>query len=225
MVYLEKSQPAPESLAIEKKKASGKYNKEDVLKRLVSDFKNKCYICEYKQPSIEVEHFVPHKGNVDLKFDWNNLFFACGHCNGTKLAKPEYDNILNCTVKEDDVENRLKYIFYLSTHKMIEEVIIESLDNSDKTNNTKNLLQATYNGSTPTKKFEANNLKSRLRDEIKNFNDAIKNYQTTNNKEEKDYFLEKIKSHIDKSSDFTAFKRWIIKDSPKLKMEFEQYFD
>ncbi len=43
--------------------------------------------------------------------------------------------------------------------------------------------------------------------------------------DEKEYFFEKIKSHIDKSSDFTAFKRWIIKDSVKLKKEFEQYFD
>ena len=111
MVYLEKSQPAPESLVTEKTKASGKYNKEDVLERLVLDFKNKCYICEYQQPSVQVEHFIPHKGNVDLKFDWDNLFFACGHCNGTKLAKLEYNDILNCTKKSHDVENFLKYIF------------------------------------------------------------------------------------------------------------------
>jgi len=224
MVYLEKSQPAPESLAKEKTKKSGKYNKEDVLERLVLDFKNKCYICEYQQPSVQVEHFVPHKEDVDLKFDWDNLFFACGHCNGTKLAKSEYDDILNCTKKEHDVENFLKYIFVAFPK---EEVKIEIIEKSQTTENTKKLLQAVYNGSAVfcSRTLEANILKSRLRDEIKSFNDFIKNYQATENKEEKEYFFEKIKSHIDKSSDFTAFKRWIIKDNPKLKAEFEQYFD
>jgi len=44
MVYLEKSQPAPESLAKEKIKKSGKYDGDDVLQRLYADFKNKCYV-------------------------------------------------------------------------------------------------------------------------------------------------------------------------------------
>jgi len=80
MIYFEKSQPAPECLEKEKSKKSGNYKCAGVLKRLKDDFKNKCYICESKAPTtINVEHFKSHQGDSDLKFDWNNLFWSCGH--------------------------------------------------------------------------------------------------------------------------------------------------
>ena len=44
MVKIERSFPAPESLAIEAKKKSGSYEKRDVVERLIQDFHNKCYI-------------------------------------------------------------------------------------------------------------------------------------------------------------------------------------
>ncbi|MDR0546025.1 MAG: HNH endonuclease [Dysgonamonadaceae bacterium] len=220
MIYLKKSQPAPMSLAMEKAKANGLYNKEDVLRQLKIDFKNKCYLCEYQQPSIQIEHFVAHKGNIDLKFDWNNLFFACGHCNNTKSDK--YNDILNCTNKMHDVENRLKYIFIAFPK---EEVKIESLEKSPTTENTKNLLLAVYNGTTFQKKLEAGNLKTILRQEIETFTNLLTYYQEISNTKEQQECLDKIKFHISSSSNFTAFKRWIIKNNPTLKAKFEKYFD
>ena len=44
MVKVERSFPAPASLAEEKKKANGSYSKPDVIERLEKDFHNKCYI-------------------------------------------------------------------------------------------------------------------------------------------------------------------------------------
>ena len=41
MIYLEKSQPAPECLVSEKAKASGDYKCGDTLNRIKDDFKNK----------------------------------------------------------------------------------------------------------------------------------------------------------------------------------------
>ena len=38
MVKIERSTPAPESLAVEKTKADGKYDKPDVVERLKKDF-------------------------------------------------------------------------------------------------------------------------------------------------------------------------------------------
>ena len=88
MINIVKSQPSPECLSIEAQKKNGDYKCGEVLSRIKNDFYNKCYICETQAPTtINVEHFRPHKGNVSLKFDWNNLFYACGHCNNTKLAK------------------------------------------------------------------------------------------------------------------------------------------
>ena len=48
MVKVERSYPAPESLAIEAAKKNGSYNEKDVVERLKSDFNDKCYICEIK---------------------------------------------------------------------------------------------------------------------------------------------------------------------------------
>ena len=74
MFEVDRSYPDPESLALEKTKSSGKYNKPDVLYRLRDDFHNKCYLCEQKElTSINIEHFVAHRGDVDLKFNWDNL--------------------------------------------------------------------------------------------------------------------------------------------------------
>ncbi|MCP5046806.1 MAG: HNH endonuclease, partial [bacterium] len=84
-----------------KEKSRRRLQMRGVLERVKRDFKNKCYICEYKEPpSINIEHFLPHRGDKDLKFDWDNLFWSCAHCNNTKGDK--FDNILNCTNPEHD---------------------------------------------------------------------------------------------------------------------------
>ena len=100
MLYFEKSQPAPDCLEQEKLKKNGDYKCGDVLDRLKADFKNKCYICERSKPqSINVEHFRPHCGDRDLKFSWNNLFWACSHCNNT--------NALNSKTPSDPFRLRI----------------------------------------------------------------------------------------------------------------------
>lgn len=107
MITLIKSQPEPDDLQKEREKAYGDYKTPKVLDQIKEDFKNKCYICEMKNPPvINVEHFIPHKDDHTLKFQWDNLFYACGHCNNIKLAK--YNNILNCTNLKDDVENVIR---------------------------------------------------------------------------------------------------------------------
>ena len=81
MIKIQRTFPAPASLAIEAKKASGKYDKPDVVKQLREDAHDKCYICEMKglQDPV-VEHLLPHKDGKypDRKFDWNNLFGPVG---------------------------------------------------------------------------------------------------------------------------------------------------
>ena len=103
MVKIERTPTAPASLALESTKANGSYSKPDVWEQLREDFHGKCYICENdKATSVEIEHLVPHKGNKELKFDWNNLFFSCAHCNSMK-NKSEYDGkILDCCQKEPE---------------------------------------------------------------------------------------------------------------------------
>lgn len=223
MIYLPKTQPAPPNLAIEKAKANGTYNCEGVLDLLKSDFKNKCYLCEDKEPhSINTEHFRPHRGNKDLKFDWNNLFFCCAHCNNTKLANPDYDLILNCTIERDNVETIIRYhIDPLPKEK----AIITALEDTQQVVKTVDLLHNIYNGTTELKIIESANLRSKLLKEIRNFHNLLFAYYDDSNTEEELFAVKnQIIRELRSTSNFTAFKRWIIRDCEGLKADFIDYF-
>ena len=222
MIYFEKSQPAPASLAIEKAKENGTYRTDEVRERLSVDFKNKCYICEFRATSLRIEHFKPHRNNVNLKFDWNNLFWACEHCNSIKGDKDIYDSILDCTDKSHDVENKLKLICHPFPTKRVD---IQLIEHSDVTKNTQHLLFAVYEGTTDLKKKEADNIRFHLFSEFDRFNYLLSEYWKSEDEDTKNEYFEKIKIELGSSSNFTAFKRCIIKDNPKLKAEFEQHFD
>lgn len=87
MVKVKRSFPVSGSLVEEEKKAIGRYDKPDVIKRLKEDFHNKCYICEMKDlQDPNVEHLLLYKNGKypERKYDWENLFWSCSHCNGVK---------------------------------------------------------------------------------------------------------------------------------------------
>lgn len=110
MVKIKRSFPAPQSLAIEKKKVKGSYREADVIERLAKDFNNKCYICELdKLQDPQVEHLRPHFGGKDIerKFDWNNLFWSCSHCNNVKNQRKYDDCIIDCC--NSDPEERIYF--------------------------------------------------------------------------------------------------------------------
>ena len=141
MVKVQRSYPAPASLEIESKKKSGSYNKKDVCEQLRKDFHDKCYICELKGlQDPEVEHLLPHKNGKypERKFNWDNLFWCCGHCNGVK-NKGKYDEgIIDCC--KQDPEKQLEA-------RLIDgEVLVEAIDINDKQAVlTASLLNETFN--------------------------------------------------------------------------------
>lgn len=216
MYNVDRSFPEPQSLKIEKLKISGKYNSEDVLERLVEDFFNKCYLCEEKEISgINVEHLKPHKGDIDKKFQWENLFLVCPHCNNTKLGNE--DEIIDCTNPSHKVNDWIEYNFISFPKTKVELKII---NNIDIVNNTVTLLDKIYNGSTVNKKFEADNIKKKIMREIQSFENIIFEYVYNSKKE----LVEEIKEKLSRKSAFSAFKRWIIKNNTRYK-ELEKYFD
>ena len=216
MYNVDRSFPEPQSLKIEKLKISGKYNSEDVLERLVEDFFNKCYLCEEKEISgINVEHLKPHKGDIDKKFQWENLFLVCPHCNNTKLGNE--DEILDCTNPSHKIYDWIEYNFISFPKTKVELKII---NNIDIVNNTVTLLDKIYNGSTVNKKFEADNIKKKIMREIQSFENLIFEYVYNSKKE----LVEEIKEKLSRKSAFSAFKRWIIKNNTRYK-ELEKYFD
>jgi hypothetical protein len=218
MIYLPKSQPAPECLAIESKKKNGNYNCGNVLQRLCDDFKGKCYICEDDVKSIQIEHFIPHENiNTDLKFNWNNLFYACNYCNNLKGT--DYKNILNCTVESDSVETSIKYQIEPFPN---EKAIIKFLSDTEKVKNTVRLLNEIYNTEvTENKRLGSAALRKRLIEELQFFGYLLSEYELNPKENLKRLISEKLK----KSSKFTAFKHWIIKDNPTYFQEFQSYLN
>jgi hypothetical protein len=207
MVFFQKSQPAPKTIA---------YNTQDVIEQLKKDFCNKCYICEEKEPKdINIEHFIAHQGDEKLKLDWNNLFLSCVHCNNIKSNK--YNNLLNCTNISDKVDLA---IHYYCKPMPKEKAIFKILIQSDKAIQTVNLLNKCYNGEhTPQKKLESSNLRAKLIKEIRVFQELIFEYEEIGS----ELLLEKIKFHLNNKSSFTAFKRWMIRDNEYLTSRYKQY--
>ena len=112
MVKIERTPTPPAALAIECKKVHGSYASEDVISQLKKDFHSKCYLCELKDlTDIEVEHLLPHY-NRKIKervFDWNNLFYACPHCNSIKNDRIYDEKIIDCC--KVDPESLLDHIY------------------------------------------------------------------------------------------------------------------
>lgn len=216
------SQIVLNKLAEEKEKANGTYNLPEVVESLHNEFHDKCYICEQKGlTNINIEHFIPHRGNKELKFDYNNLYYACGHCNNTKLAR--YDNILNPGDQNDDVEAFLHYGMPI-LHKRENVKITAAVEETEKIKNTVELLNYVYNGKTDIKDIEALNIRNDLVKELVSFTTLLREYDDDELEEdEKENLTRKIRKGLNAKSSFTAFKRQIIKDSDWFYSEFKEY--
>ena len=137
MIKVNRTQTPPESLAKEKIKKSGSYSCPDVIELLRHDFNDKCYLCECKYlTDPEVEHLLPHQNGKDInrKFDWNNLFWSCRHCNSVKNQKKYSENVIDCCNVDPKlylehryvngkvkITNKSNYAFSINTAELIEE--------------------------------------------------------------------------------------------------------
>jgi hypothetical protein len=219
MINLTKSQPPPASLAHQKQLLSGTYRQQDVYDRLRTDFHGKCYLCEYKSTSINIEHFKPHKGvDRDLEFDWDNLFLACGHCNLSKGAK--YDTILDCTNPSHRI---LDWIHFKGDPFPKSVVVIKNINDTHNPliNNTVELLNLVYEGNTPGKKIESEMIKDALCEELYKFLITVRSfYESGRSASEKESLRAEIRRFLSPETIFTAFKRWVIKDNVRMLKDF-----
>ncbi|MDO5409099.1 MAG: HNH endonuclease [Lachnospiraceae bacterium] len=213
----DKAQKAIASL-LKAKTQNSTYNTPEVNAALREMFHSKCYICESNQiTSYQIEHLRSHKGDVELKYNWNNLFLACAHCNNTKLNK--YEPIVDCT--KENVEELITFRKkgYFGTE---EELIFEVLDERLEIQNTAKLLREVYYGSTPQKQMEAKKLRRTLRKELSQFKEYVREYQEAEDEDQEDlkYLLKK---QLEDTSPFAAFKRWLIKDNQEFYPELAAY--
>jgi len=206
MQHYPKTMPGPTAeLLKEKEKPNGTYRIEPVLKQLQTDFYNKCYICEDSPQSINIEHLVPHKDDKELKFSWLNLCWSCGHCNNIKLSK--YDNILNC-INDAEIESKLEYIY---SPFPAEKVAIQDHHNSIESKLTREMLLGVFNGTTPIKKIESNDLRKKICKELLEFNQYILEFTETQDAELRKLLGAKIKAKVKESAKFASFTRAFIR--------------
>lgn len=223
MIKIERKQSDKVQLAQEEleraKEKQTTYNTEAVNDALYEVFHGKCYICENKKiTSFQIEHLIPYEGNLDLKYDWYNLFWSCAHCNNIKLNK--YNPIIDCT--KENVEEKIAFRKegYFGTD---ERFIFVPLDNDENTLNTVSLLNDAYYGTTPQKKMEARMLRKNLREDISNFKNYVREYLEATGEDREELKL-LIKKELSDNSQFTAFKRWLVRDSENL-LELKKYLN
>lgn len=201
------------------KASNGSCNTPEVNAALAEMFHGKCYICESKEgiSSFQIEHLKPHRENADLKYDWNNLFWSCAHCNNIKNAR--YNPILDCTKVEADRKIAFRKEGYFGRD---EEYLFIALEESEEIKNTVGLLQEAYYGSTPQKRLEAINIRRSLRRNLSDFKNLVRDYE-----EAEDYDKEDIRCRIcrevGQGAAFAAFKRWVLWDNQEKYKELLQY--
>jgi hypothetical protein len=194
------------------------YRNDPVFSLLVMDCYNKCYICEIKNlTSINVEHRKAHNGNPILKYDWHNLFLSCPHCNNIKSQS--HLTALDCT--QIDPES------YIALSLKIEEnfktaVDVKKLGEEQDIDDTVQLLDYVYNGTTVMKKLESENLRNLIEMEMTGFYSTMSRYQSETDNNLKQTFRNQIVQAISRESRFAAFKRKIVRDTPELYGEFSK---
>lgn len=209
MVKVERSLPAPASLAMEKEKTNGSYNGSDVVKRLMEDFNNKCYICEIDNlQDPQVEHLKPHFGGkyIDRKFDWNNLFWSCGHCNGVKNQRKYDEHIIDCCYS--DPEKRI----YFKLHDGNTDVT--AIDSTDyDAQMTAELVTEVFNITNSGMRVYKSDFRFKeLNREMNKLYDTLEELAKNPNSM---FVLNKLRALIRKKSRFAAFKRCYIREYEK----------
>lgn len=205
-----RTQPAPLSLS---KKQS--YSDEDVVKELSKIFFDKCYICETKCPmSLNVEHFEPHMGDDNKKYDWGDLFFACARCNNIK--RHHFENLLNCTDSTVNVLRSIRHLPPITPYA--KEVKIEAVVNDEKTEQTAELIRRVFNSdNTGNKQVTGVYLRKRVFSQYWRFLKHLNIYIDEDSlPAEKALALDKIKNMLGNDQEYSAFIRWAILDSPDL---------
>ena len=219
MIRVNRSYPAPSSLATEASKASGAYNLPDVTERLRKDFFDKCYICEIKPVSDpEVEHRLPHKGNTipGRKYDWDNLFWSCRHCNLVK-TKAKYDiGILDCC-KQDPEE-------YLMPEVKGREITVGVIDIANKQAKlTAELIEEAFNKTdTGIRLAACDARRDLLQKEMSKLYKVLSEY-----KQKPDSKLNQINLRVllRRESAFASFKRYYAKSHQHEYPDLDSYID
>lgn len=184
------------------------YKTKQIYDALGIVFYNKCYLCETKYLSSRkpnIEHFKAHKGDEDLKYQWKNLYLACGDCNQYKRDL----EILDPCNPDEDVETLILY-------ELVPFGYIPTFTPSHPANSkivaTCNLLDKIHNGHDEHSELKTRDLRNAIRKRAAELIDTTLNYyKAAENEEAKKYkALQKIKKMCGRRSPYTMLMRAVV---------------
>ncbi|MDD1010645.1 hypothetical protein M5G27_24530 [Pseudomonas shahriarae] len=196
--------PAPASLAEAKA-----YDGEDVYAELRKIFFDKCYICETNDPhDINVEHFFAHEGDIKIKYDWKNLYFACSRCNNIKSTA--FNEIIDCCDPAYDAFGSIKLLPPLSPRG--KAVVVIPINQDPRTIKTSELLIKIYNSDhTINKRISSEFLRGKVFKQYNILLDQIDAYfDPVATADDKANSINRMKVLMQKSMPYSAFIRWCI---------------
>lgn len=218
MVKIERSFPAPASLEAEARNPSGgSYSEADVLQRLKEDFHNKCYICELSDlQDPEVEHLLPHKNRTypERVFDWNNLFWACGHCNKVKNQRKYDEGILDCCNQDPE-----EVIFFRLQETKV--IVRAKRENDSKAALTAKLVEEVFNLKNTAMRDYKRDLRFRKLNEEMNI--LYDNLEEMKKNPGSRVIMRKLQALLRRESAFAAFKRNYVRENRKQFPQLLQY--
>ena len=206
MIRFEKSSGNRLQPVLDAAKSSDKeevYRSGDVFDTLRKDFHSKCYICEDAEvTSPNVEHFEPHKKNLKKKYDWNNLFYACSHCNN--LKQHHFFPMLNCTIRNDRVWDSMEIQFEPFPKPTVIIIPHPRTGKTRETENTQKLLQKCLGGAdcTAIKQQGARVLRKKMTRVYKEINYAIRTGD-----------IPRVKRMVEDDAPFAGMLRWHLKNN------------
>lgn len=214
-----RSLPAPDCLNHKQ------YNTEEVVKILHPMFYGKCYLCESDELSDpEIEHFDPHEKNDQKKYDWNNLYYACGRCNSIKSTT--HKNLLDCCDSSIDIFRTIKCVLPSTPDSPINVIAMQEAGNQ-KTKNTVALLEKCYNeDNTALRGITRAALIENLFDHFTDFLEyrrMLKNKRSTD--DEKRHAKGRIEAMLKVSFPFSVFWRWHLLSDSFLSNELQDLID
>ena len=188
-----------------------------MIERLIKDFNNKCYICEMKElQDANVEHLLPHKNGTYLerKFDWENLFWSCSHCNSVK-NNGKYDNgIIDCC--KEDPEKVLSFA-------LVSDNVIITIRDADDEIQKKTALLVTEVFSLKNTGMRTYRSDKRLKLLQREMNIFYKQLEKFHSHPESKVIKRTMESLLRRESAFASFKRCYVREHANVYPELQKY--
>lgn len=193
-----------------------------VVEQLKKDFLSKCYLCEQTDfGNVNVEHFVPHLNKSEaLRTDWNNLYYACSHCNGIKGSR--HKELLDCCEESHNVDTviSLEAPSVPNGKIVLNNVLTEDSELFELTNKTIALLEQCYNNANSgNQQVSHQYLKEKILEEhayLQNLRFQLKNGLNRLLQREKDDLVERISNMLEPNYPFSAFWKTYVRNDPFL---------